>query len=156
VPEFPLNGPQAAGAQILVAGENFGCGSSREHAVWALQDAGFRAVVSVRFADIFRANALANGLLPIEVSAAVVTGLAGGAAETRDERPETSAAELVVDLEAGTLARGREVIATFSVPPFSRYCLLNGIDELEFLMGAGPEIDVFERDYTPRVSTVVP
>src|ERR687884_482882 len=74
-PEFPLNRPDAAGALVLVAGRNFGCGSSREHAVWALMDAGFRAVVSSDFADIFRGNALGNGLLPIEVDAATLAAL---------------------------------------------------------------------------------
>lgn len=141
-PDFPLNRPEAAGAEILVGGNNFGCGSSREHAVWALLDAGFRAVVSTRFADIFRANALANGLLPIEVKPVVHGELL------------ESAGKLTVDLSSGTLARGQNVLATFSIPPFSRHCLLNGIDELDFLLSAATDIDAFERGHPPRVSTL--
>ena len=147
--EFPLNRPEAAGAEILVGGDNFGCGSSREHAVWALQGAGFRAVVSGRFGDIFRANALANGLLPIELvpeAMAVITDQAGARA----------AAELTVDLERGTVRLPDGSQASFSVPPFSRYCLLHGTDEMDFLVSAGPDIDAFERSYTLRVSTLAP
>jgi len=151
-PDFPLNRPDAAGAEVLVAGENFGCGSSREHAVWALQDAGFRAVVSVRFADIFRANALTNGLIPIEVSPQVAAGLMASGAGTRDQKRGTSGKTLTVDLAAGTLAVGQREIATFSLPPFSRYCLLNGMDELDFLVSAGDDIAAYEGRGSPRVA----
>lgn len=153
-PEFPLNRPEAAGAEILVTGSNFGCGSSREHAVWALQDAGFRAVVSTRFADIFRANALANGLIPVEVGPPVVAKLieSAGAPDTGHRTPDT--AELTVDLATQTLLSGTEVLAAFSLSPFSRHCLLNGIDELDFILSAAADIDAFERGHAPRVSTV--
>jgi 3-isopropylmalate/(R)-2-methylmalate dehydratase small subunit len=139
VPDFPLNRPGAAGAEILVAGENFGCGSSREHAVWALQDAGFRAVISVRFADIFRANALANGLVPVELPRAAVDLLTVGRSDGQ------TVAELTVDLasQAVTLSDGSEF--SFTLPPFSRYCLLNGMDEMDFLVNAESDIDSYER-----------
>jgi len=133
-PEFPLNRPEAKGARVLVAGRNFGCGSSREHAVWALQGFGFQAVVAPSFADIFRGNALKNGLLPVAVDDAVYSRLvsAPGSAVT-------------VDLEAQrlTLADGTE--ALFPIDPFARYCLLNGIDELQFLLGQEEAIAAYER-----------
>jgi len=133
-PEFPLNRPEAEGARVLVAGRNFGCGSSREHAVWALQGFGFQAVVAPSFADIFRGNALKNGLLPVAVDDAVYSRLvsAPGSAVT-------------VDLEAQrlTLADGTE--ALFPIDPFARYCLLNGIDELQFLLGQEEAIAAYER-----------
>ena len=133
-PEFPLNRPEAKGARVLVAGCNFGCGSSREHAVWALQGFGFQAVVAPSFADIFRGNALKNGLLPVVVDDAVYSRLvsAPGSAVT-------------VDLEAQrlTLADGTE--ALFPIDPFARYCLLNGIDELQFLLGQEEAIAAYER-----------
>ncbi|HYG68940.1 MAG TPA: 3-isopropylmalate dehydratase small subunit, partial [Anaeromyxobacteraceae bacterium] len=114
-PEFVLNRPEARGCAILVAGDNFGCGSSREHAPWALVDHGFRAVISTRIADIFRSNALKNGLVPVVVDAASHARLlaAPGAA-------------VVVDLERRTvtLPGGGEV--EFPIDPFARYCLLNG------------------------------
>ena len=123
-PEFPLNRPEAKGARVLVAGRNFGCGSSREHAVWALQGFGFQAVIAPSFADIFRGNALKNWLLPVVVEDAVHARLvaAPGSAVT-------------VDLAAQrlTLADGTET--QFPIDPFARYCLLNGIDELQFLLG---------------------
>ncbi len=146
-PDFALNRPGAAGAEILVAGENFGCGSSREHAVWALQGAGFRAVVSERFGDIFRANALGNGLLPIVVPPEAMQVLA-------DLAGARLAAELTVDLEARVLHLPDGSSVAFPVPPFSRYCLMNGVDELEFLMGAGAEIGAYERDHPARVATL--
>jgi 3-isopropylmalate/(R)-2-methylmalate dehydratase small subunit len=132
--EFPLNRPEAAGAQVLVAGANFGCGSSREHAPWALLDSGFRAVISSSIADIFRSNSLKNGLLPIVID------------------PETHAfllahpnEQVSIDVAACTLAcdRGRRVVP-FPLDPFSRHCLLQGVDELGFLLAAEPEIAVFE------------
>ncbi|MSR07173.1 MAG: 3-isopropylmalate dehydratase small subunit [Gemmatimonadetes bacterium] len=142
--EFPLNQPGAAGAEILLAGHNFGCGSSREHAVWALQDAGFRAVISTRFADIFRANALANGLLPIQVEPGFHGVLVSAVPGT----------ELTVDLANETIELADGRTTSFSLPPFSRYGLLKGVDELDFLAGAEPDIAAFESAHAARISTL--
>jgi 3-isopropylmalate/(R)-2-methylmalate dehydratase small subunit len=133
-PEFPLNQPEAKGARVLVAGRNFGCGSSREHAVWALQGFGFQALIALSFADIFRGNALKNGLLPVAVDERVHARLvaAPGSAVTAD-----------LEAQKITLADGTE--AGFPIDPFARYCLLNGIDELQFLLGHEEAIAGFER-----------
>jgi 3-isopropylmalate/(R)-2-methylmalate dehydratase small subunit len=136
-PSFPLNAPAAAGARILVAGHNFGCGSSREHAVWALRDAGFDVVVSSQFADIFRGNALGNSLLPIEVSRRMLARL-------MEVATSTSMASLAVDLETQTVQLPDGDIVSFPIPPFARHCLLEGIGEMDFLLGATPEIAAFE------------
>ena len=129
---FVLNTPAAQGARVLVAGRNFGCGSSREHAVWALQAGGFDAVVSTAFADIFRANALKNGLVPVQVDEAAHRHLV-----------TTAGAEVTVDVDAREIsfAGGR---APFPIEPFARYCLLNGVDELAFLLSREREIAAFE------------
>jgi 3-isopropylmalate/(R)-2-methylmalate dehydratase small subunit len=137
-PSFALNAPAAAGARILVAGRNFGCGSSREHAVWALQGAGFDAVVSSQFADIFRGNALGNGLLPIEVSEPVLARLI-------DAAGSTEAASLAVDLATQTIRLPDGDVAHFPIAPFAKHCLLEGIGEMDFLLGATSEIAAFER-----------
>ena len=132
-PDFPLNAPQARGATVLVAGRNFGCGSSREHAVWALTDQGFRAVISTSFADIFRQNALKNGLLPVAV--------------TKDAHARASAApdsEVTVDLQAQQLVLADGTRAPFTIDPFARHCLLEGIDELDFLRGQEAAIAAHE------------
>ena len=142
-PDFVLNRPEAAGARVLVAGRNFGCGSSREHAVWALLGAGFRAVVSSDFADIFRGNALGNGLLPVQVPPEVLERLLGA----------TAGGELHVDLAAQTLRLPDGAAVSFPVPPFARHCLLHGIDELEFLLGHDGEIAGYERRHPARVHT---
>ena len=118
---------------MLVAGDNFGCGSSREHAPWALFDYGFRAVVSTSIADIFRNNALKNGLLPIVVEPALHQRLLA-----------EPGAEVTVSLEDQTLRLADGTTATFSVDPFARYCLLNGVDELAFLLSAEADIARFE------------
>jgi 3-isopropylmalate/(R)-2-methylmalate dehydratase small subunit len=131
-PGFVLNKPEASGASVLVAGRNFGCGSSREHAVWALQGCGIEAVVSTAFADIFRANALKNGLVPVELDEATQAALFAA-----------PGAEVVIDVAAGTLALG-ERRAVFPLEPFARYCLLNGTDELSFLLSKDAEIRAFE------------
>jgi 3-isopropylmalate/(R)-2-methylmalate dehydratase small subunit len=133
-PDFPLNRPEAKDARVLVAGRNFGCGSSREHAVWALQGFGFQAVVAPSFADIFRGNALKNGLLPVAVDDAVHARLVSA-----------PGSPVTVDLEAQrlTLSDGTEVL--FSIDSFARYCLLNGIDELQFLLGQEEAIAAYER-----------
>jgi 3-isopropylmalate/(R)-2-methylmalate dehydratase small subunit len=135
-PDFPLNHPGAAGATILVAGDNFGCGSSREHAPWALTGYGFRAVVSTSFADIFRSNALKNGLIPVVVDAA--THAEALAAAERHQ-------ELAVDLprQVLTLPSGRE--ASFPLDSFAKRCLVRGVDEIGYLLAQGPAIEAFEK-----------
>jgi 3-isopropylmalate/(R)-2-methylmalate dehydratase small subunit len=130
---FPLDQPEAAGATVLVAGRNFGCGSSREHAVWALQAAGFQAVVSPAFADIFRANALKNGLVPVLVDDA-----------TADWLIANPGAEITIDLETSTVALPNGKSVKFPLEPFARYCLMNGVDELGFLLSKHAEIAAFE------------
>ena len=132
--DFVLNRPEAAGCAILVAGNNFGCGSSREHAPWALSDYGFRAVVSTQIADIFRANALKNGLLPIIVDQA-----------THGWLLQHPGADLGIDLESSMLTLPGGQTVRFPLEPFARYCLLNGVDELGFLRGREAEIQAYER-----------
>ena len=134
-PDFPLNRPEAAGAGILVAGDNFGCGSSREHAVWALLDAGFRAVVSTSLADIFRANSLRNGLLPVAVGAPFHARLLSLPAD----------AEIEINLATRTIALPDGSRESFPVDPFARRCLLEGIDALDFLLRQHDAIAAYER-----------
>jgi 3-isopropylmalate/(R)-2-methylmalate dehydratase small subunit len=133
-PEFALNRPEAQGCQILVAGRNVGCGSSREHAPWALLDYGFRAVVSTEIADIFRNNSLKNGLLPVVVDENTSRWLL-----------EHPGADITIDLQAGTLTLPTGAAVEFPIEPFSRYCLLNGIDELGFLLGRMDDIKAYEQ-----------
>jgi 3-isopropylmalate/(R)-2-methylmalate dehydratase small subunit len=132
-PDFVLNRPEARGAQVLVAGRNFGCGSSREHAPWALLDYGFRAVISVEIADIFRGNSLKNGLLPIVVD--------GATAEWLLNNP---GAEIDIDLEAASLTLPTGVSVSFPLEVFARHCLLNGIDELGYLRSRTADIERYE------------
>jgi 3-isopropylmalate/(R)-2-methylmalate dehydratase small subunit len=132
-PDFFLNRPEAAGAEVLVAGRNFGCGSSREHAPWALRDHGFRAVVSTSFADIFRNNALKNGLLPVTADSRTHQALLAAPGST-----------VLIDLEACTLTLGDGSSTRFEVEPFARYCLLNGTDELTFLLSLDTAIAAHE------------
>ena len=132
-PDFPLNRPEAAGCRILVAGRNFGCGSSREHAPWALLDYGIEAVISSEIADIFRSNALKNGLLTIVVAEAEHRELLA--------RPGI---ELVIDIGAGTISRPDGAVIRFELDRFARHCLLNGVDQLGFLLEAAPEISAWE------------
>lgn len=136
---FVLNRSESQGAQILLAGDNFGCGSSREHAPWALTGFGFRAVVSTSFADIFRNNALKNGLLPIVVDAETHKMLF-------DYVEEVPSAEFTVDLEAQTLSFPNGSVS-FPIDPFSRACLLNGVDELGYIMGFEKEIAAYEASH---------
>jgi len=137
-PEFALNRPGAAGAQVLVAGDNFGCGSSREHAPWALAGFGFRAVVSTSFADIFRNNALKNGLLPVAVDAAAHRSLLEQIERTPD-------AEVTIDLASQSLRLpdGRRV--SFPVDGFSKTCLLEGVDELGYILRFADRIAAHEK-----------
>jgi len=135
-PDFALNQPEAAGRQILLAGDNFGCGSSREHAPWALTGFGFQAVISTSFADIFRSNALKNGLLPIIVDAPTHRKLLAMVAEN-------PATELTIDLAAQTLSfPGGSV--TFPIDPFNKTCLLEGVDELGYILSFEKDIAAFE------------
>ena len=135
-PDFALNQPEAAGRQILLAGDNFGCGSSREHAPWALTGFGFQAVISTSFADIFRSNALKNGLLPIIVDAPTHQRLLALVAEN-------PATELTIDLAAQTLSfPGGSV--TFPIDPFNKTCLLDGVDELGYILSFEKDIAAFE------------
>jgi 3-isopropylmalate/(R)-2-methylmalate dehydratase small subunit len=133
-PDFVLNRPEARGCEILVAGRNIGCGSSREHAPWALLDHGFRAVVSTEIADIFRSNSLKNGLLPVVVDEA-----------THDWLLAHPGAEIEIDLGETCLRLPDGRVARFPVEAFARYCLMNGVDELGYLLGQADAITDYER-----------
>jgi 3-isopropylmalate/(R)-2-methylmalate dehydratase small subunit len=132
-PDFALNRPEALGCEVLVAGRNFGCGSSREHAPWALLDYGIRAVISTEIADIFRGNALKNGLLPVTVDESTAAWLLAhpGAAVT-------------IDLETTRLTLPTGVSIEFPIEAFARHCLLHGIDELGYLRGNLAAIERYE------------
>lgn len=132
-PDFPLNRPEAQGAEILVAGRNFGCGSSREHAPWALRDFGLRAVISAEIADIFRSNALKNGLLPIVLDAATV-----------DELLAHPGIALDIDVAAATVTLPDGRAFAFPIDGFARTCLLEGVDQLGYLLKQIPHIQHFE------------
>jgi 3-isopropylmalate/(R)-2-methylmalate dehydratase small subunit len=132
--DFPLNRPEARGCRILVAGDNFGCGSSREHAPWALLDFGFRVIISTGFADIFTTNSLKNGLLTLCVDAASSAWLIAH-----------PGAQLAVDVAAGTLALPTGVVVRFALETFARHCLTAGVDELGFLLARAADIEAFER-----------
>jgi 3-isopropylmalate/(R)-2-methylmalate dehydratase small subunit len=134
--DFVINKPESAGCKILLAGDNFGCGSSREHAPWALTAYGFRAVISTSFADIFRSNSLKNGLIPIIVDETTHKMLF----DLIEEVPNT---ELTVDLASQTLSFPHGSV-TFPIDPFNKTCLLNGVDELGYIMGFEKEIAEFE------------
>jgi 3-isopropylmalate/(R)-2-methylmalate dehydratase small subunit len=136
-PEFPLNQPQNKSRSILFAGDNFGCGSSREHAPWALTAFGLRAVVSTSFADIFRNNSLKNGLLPVILPAAEYQQL-------KSEIQQSPDAELYVDLEKQSITFPSSKQAVFPIDPFSKFCLLNGVDELEYLRRFTKEVEQYE------------
>ncbi|MBZ5605393.1 MAG: 3-isopropylmalate dehydratase small subunit [Acidobacteriia bacterium] len=136
-PDFILNKPEAVRAQVLVAGDNFGCGSSREHAPWALVQFGFRAVVSTSFADIFRQNALKNGLLPIVVPAAIHTGLLA-----------TPEAVVTIDLAEQTLTLAGGTKVEFPIDAFSKHCLLEGVDELGYILQQQAAIEAYEAAHT--------
>ncbi|HLS82110.1 MAG TPA: 3-isopropylmalate dehydratase small subunit [Steroidobacter sp.] len=132
--DFILNRPEAAGCSILVAGRNFGCGSSREHAPWALYDYGFRAVVSTEIADIFRNNALKNGLLPVVVDETTHAWLMAN-----------PGANVRIDLETSTLTLPNGAVAHFPIEAFARHCLMNGVDELGYLLQQTEAIERYER-----------
>jgi len=134
---FVLNDPRHQGAQILLAGDNFGCGSSREHAPWALVAYGFRAVISTSFADIFYNNALKNGLLPVAVDAKTH-------ADLLDMVEETAEATLTIDLNSQTVNLPGGQAVSFPIDPFARTCLLKGVDQLGYLLGFEKQIAAYE------------
>jgi 3-isopropylmalate/(R)-2-methylmalate dehydratase small subunit len=129
---FALNRPEAQGAEVLVAGANFGCGSSREHAPWALLDAGFRAIVACSFADIFRQNALKNGLLPIEVGEATHRSLLDAPADAK------------LRVELGSLVLPGGACVPYPLDPFRRACLAEGVDEIGYVLGQDTAIAAYE------------
>ena len=146
-PDFVLNQPRYRNASVLLARKNFGCGSSREHAPWALLDWGFRAVVAPSFADIFRANALNVGLLPVRLEPAHHAALVA----TLKESPRTP---IAIDLRRRTLSIPWATPWTFPVDPFARRCLLDGVDTIGYALAAEEEIAAFERLHVPAVRTV--
>jgi len=137
-PDFPLNRPSSQGARVLLAGDNFGCGSSREHAPWALLGWGIRAVVSTSFADIFRNNALKNGLLPVQVSAQDHTRLV----QLVEQDPWL---EATIDLAAQKLQLPDGSSVAFPIDPFSKTCMLQGVDQLGYLLNHLEQIQAFEK-----------
>jgi 3-isopropylmalate/(R)-2-methylmalate dehydratase small subunit len=139
-PDFILNKPQASGVQILLAGDNFGCGSSREHAPWALTGFGFRAVISTSFADIFKSNALKNGLLPIVVEPKVYQQLCSLAGIN-------GALQLTIDLMSQTVSLPGGTKFTFPIDEFSKKCLLNGVDELGYILQFKEAIMEYEKTH---------
>jgi 3-isopropylmalate/(R)-2-methylmalate dehydratase small subunit len=138
-PDFALNAPEAKGAAILVAGRNIGCGSSREHAPWALQDFGFAAVVSTEFADIFRTNCLKNGLVPVVVDEQTHAWLIAN--------PNV---EVTIDVATTTLTLPDGTAVNFPLEGFAKYCLLNGVDELGFLLSKNDAIAAYEKAASER------
>jgi len=146
-PDFILNRPEGRAAQILLAGDNFGCGSSREHAPWALTQYGFRAVISTSFADIFRGNALKNSLLPIIVPRDVHIALFEAVASN----PETTVS---VDLASQTLTLPDGGKVHFPIDEFSKYCLLEGVDELGYILQQEPAIAAYEAKRWLTVNTL--
>ena len=146
-PDFILNQASAKASQVLLAGDNFGCGSSREHAPWALTQYGFRAVVSTSFADIFKQNSLKNGLLPIVVSRDVHAALFAAV----NASPE---AKVAVDLAASTLTLPDGSRVEFSVDPFSRHCLLEGVDELGYILSQEDAIAAYEASHAAPIDTL--
>jgi 3-isopropylmalate/(R)-2-methylmalate dehydratase small subunit len=146
-PDFPLLAPSAAGAQILVTGNNFGCGSSREHAPWALTQYGFRAVISTSFADIFRGNALKNSLLPIVIPAEEHKKLLAAVAAN-------PAATVTVDLAQQKLTLPDGSSVTFPVDSFAKECMLQGVDELGYILKQDAAISAFEKKRTLTINTL--
>jgi 3-isopropylmalate/(R)-2-methylmalate dehydratase small subunit len=133
-PEFVLNQPESTGCSVLVAGDNFGCGSSREHAPWALTDFGIRAVISTSFADIFRSNALKNGLVPVVVDK-----------ETLQWLITNPGVQVTVDLATSSLRMPGDRVVQFPIEPFARYCLMQGVDQLGYLLSKDAAISAWEK-----------
>ena len=145
-PDFVLNQPESKGASILFAGNNFGCGSSREHAPWALTGSGFRVVVATSFGDIFRNNSLKNGLLPLKVDADAHQKMSR---QLQDD-PQV---EWTVDLQAQTLEILGGTVVQFDIDPFSKTCLLQGKDQLAYLMSFKNEVEDYEISHNKQVVT---
>ncbi len=143
-PDFILNQPRAEGGGVLLAGDNFGCGSSREHAPWALLGFGFRAAISTSFADIFRNNCLKNGLLPLAVDAATQ-------AELFEIAEKDLAAEVFVDLAQQSLRLPTGRTVQFPIDSFSKHCLLTGVDQLGYLLQKAAEIAAYEQSHSARI-----
>ncbi len=137
IPDFVLNKPQYREAEILVAGDNFGCGSSREHAPWALKDFGIKCVISTSFADIFYNNCFKNGILPIVLPQEAVDAL-------MKDAEKGSNARMIVDLEAQTVTSSDGDVFAFEVDSFKKHCLLNGLDDIGLTMEKAGAIDTFE------------
>jgi 3-isopropylmalate/(R)-2-methylmalate dehydratase small subunit len=146
-PDFILNQPRAQGAQILLAGDNFGCGSSREHAPWALTQFGFRAVISTSFADIFKQNSLKNALLPIVMPTEAHAALFAMV----DRDPDT---EVTVDLATQTVTLPDGSAVEFPIDPFSRHCLLEGVDELGYILKNEAAIAAYEAGRVGSINTL--
>jgi 3-isopropylmalate/(R)-2-methylmalate dehydratase small subunit len=142
-PDFVLNKPEAKGVQILVTGDNFGCGSSREHAPWALVQNGIRAVVSTSFADIFKGNALKNGLLPVVVPA-----------DIHKQLIHASGSRVTIDLAAQTLTMANGHAVTFPIDSFAKRCMLDGVDELGYMLHQEPAIAAFEKKHPTLINTL--
>jgi 3-isopropylmalate/(R)-2-methylmalate dehydratase small subunit len=142
-PDFPLNQPAYQGSQILLAGDNFGCGSSREHAPWALMGWGIRAVISTSFADIFYSNALKNRLLPIVVSSPDHQGLF----QLTAMEPQ---AQVTLDLPEQSLILPEGSRLAFAIDPFSKYCLLEGVDQLGYILQHAAQIEAYESSHQPH------
>jgi len=140
-PEFVLNEPASQGAQILIAGDNFGSGSSREHAPWALVGWGFRAIISTSFADIFKSNSLKNGLLPVEVSPEVHKQLMEAVQLDRTT-------QITIDLPTQSVTGLGSLETTFPIDEFSKHCLLEGIDQLGYLLSFDDQITNYEQQRT--------
>ena len=137
-PEFPLNHPEWRAARIIVAGRNFGCGSSREHAVWALFDYGFRAAIAPSFGDIFAGNSMKNGFLPVVLPEAVV-------AATLAYLQAHPGARITVDLQAQQVTLPDSGVHGFEIAPFARRCLLEGLDEIDYTLTHLAQLEAFER-----------
>jgi 3-isopropylmalate/(R)-2-methylmalate dehydratase small subunit len=145
IPDFVLNQPAYRRAQILVAGDNFGCGSSREHAPWALLDFGIRCVISTSFADIFYNNCFKNGILPVVLPPEAV-------AQLMEDARKGENARITVDLEAQTVTASDGTAFAFDVDPFKKHCLLNGLDDIGLTLEKAAAIDAYEA----RVATLRP
>ncbi|MEP1095745.1 MAG: 3-isopropylmalate dehydratase small subunit [Cyclobacteriaceae bacterium] len=137
--DFELNKPERKGAEILVAGNNFGCGSSREHAAWAVAGYGLRAVISSQFADIFKGNAYNNGILPIELNAGALEEIMSAVSKNPETEIDINLAEQEVSVSAINLK------VHFDISPFKKECLLNGVDETEYLINLRDEIEAYEK-----------
>ena len=146
-PDFILNQPEAQGAQVLLAGDNFGCGSSREHAPWALTQFGFRAVISTSFADIFKQNSLKNSLLPIVVPPEAHAGLFAALAADPGATVKIDLASQKVTLPGGTQVE-------FPIDPFARHCLLEGVDELGYILQRQESIAAYEAQHPAPINTL--